>query len=138
MKTRSAKAKSRRLQNKLVEQIVATFPELVRGTPEGDTPCDIRPARMGEPGMDVKLVSARGFQVFPFATEAKNRESVNIWKAIEQAEGYANNTSGFLPGDLTPLVAIWRNRMKEPYVAIPLSVFLKIYAVYRRLGTQTS
>lgn len=121
MLTKSAKAKARRLQDRLVREIVATFPVLVPGTADGDTPCDIRPARMSEAGMDIKLTTERAREVFPFAVEAKNREAINIWEAIKQAEGYTGDR-------LMPAVAISRNNLPEPYIAVPLSHFLRIVA----------
>jgi hypothetical protein len=119
MTGKSAKAKGRRLQDRLCDDIVATFPQLIRGKANSDDPCDIKPARIGEAGMDVKLLTPLARELFPYACEAKCRESVNIWKAILQAE--SNVKVG-----LTALVAIWRNLMPEPYIAIPLSKFLEL------------
>lgn len=120
MKTKSAKAKARRLQDAIVRMIVQAFPELVPGTADGDTVCDIRPARMSESGMDIKLVSPKSRELFPYGTEAKNREAINIWEAIKQAEGYTDE------GKLTPLVVVSRNNLPEPYAAVPLSHFLAL------------
>lgn len=111
MKTRSAKAKGRRLQNLLVEKLRGLFPHL--------QPADIRPALMGESGMDVKLSTAAR-QEIPFAFESKNVEALNIWSAIAQAEYNATKEK------LTPAVIFARNRMPEPYVAVPLTVFLEL------------
>ena len=50
MKTRSAKAKGRRLQNKIRDLLLEEFKEL--------EPDDIRTAIMGETGEDIKLSPA--------------------------------------------------------------------------------
>jgi hypothetical protein len=111
VKTRSAKAKGRRLQNLLVEKLRELFPHLKEP--------DIKPALMGESGMDVKLSTAARL-VIPFAFESKNVEALNIWSAIAQAEANAAKE------ELTPAVIFGRNRMPEPYVAVPLTVFLEL------------
>lgn len=111
MKTSSAKAKARRLQNLLAEKLKETFPFL-----DADA---IRPALMGETGMDIKLsIAAR--KHIPYAIEAKNRETLNVWESIKQAEANATVEG------LTPAIAFSRNRLPEPYVAIPLSTFLRL------------
>lgn len=111
MKTRSAKAKGRRLQNLLVEKLKALFPHLHEA--------DIRPALMGESGIDIKLSEAAR-RVIPYAFESKNVEKLNIWDAIKQAEYNATKEK------LMPAVMFGRNRMPEPYVAVPLSHFLEM------------
>ena len=111
MQTKSAKAKARRLQNLLTQKLRETFPQL------GETDC--RPALMGESGADVKLSESAKIDI-PFAFEAKNRETINIWESIKQAEANA------IKEGLTPAIAFSRNRLPEPYVAIPLSVFLRL------------
>jgi hypothetical protein len=111
VKTRSAKAKGRRLQNLLTEKLRELFPHL--------NPADIKPALMGESGIDIKLSTAARKDI-PYGFESKNVEALNIWSAIAQAE--ANATSE----ELTPAVIFARNRMPEPYVAVPLNVFLRL------------
>lgn len=111
MKTSSAKAKGRRLQNLLVEKLREAFPHL--------KPADIKPALMGESGIDVKLSTAARDDI-PFGFESKNQEALNIWGAIAQAEENAAAEC------LTPAVIFTRNRMKEPYVAVPLAVFMRM------------
>lgn len=111
MKTRSAKAKGRRLQNLLVEKLRALYPHLHAA--------DVRPALMGESGIDVKLSEAAR-RVIPYAFESKNVEKINIWDAIKQAEANATKEQ------LIPAVMFGRNRMPEPYVAVSLSHFLEL------------
>lgn len=117
MKTRSAKAKGRRLQNYVVAELRKLFPAL--------TEADIRPILMGGAGLDIQLSSAaRG--IIPFGFECKNVEALNIWSAIAQAEANATKEG------LIPAVVFSRNRMPEPYVAIPLNCFLEILATTYR------
>lgn len=112
MRTSSAKAKARRLQNLLTEELRKIFPNL----PESD----IRPALMGESGIDIKL-SAEARKRIPFAFECKNVEKLNIWSAIKQGEVNAGAEG------LTPAICFSRNRMPEPYVAVPLSIFMRMF-----------
>lgn len=93
MKPSSAKAKGRRLQNAVAEIVAERF---------GLDPADVKPAIMGESGVDVHL-SAAAREAFPFAVECKNVERLNIWKALEQAEENAER-------GVTPLVIFKRNR----------------------------
>jgi hypothetical protein len=94
MRTQSAKAKGRRLQQEVASRIRAAF-----SLPEAD----VRSTSMGAQGEDVTLsYAARG--VFPFAIECKNTESINIWKAFLQSEEHAAMTG------LKPLVVFSRNR----------------------------
>lgn len=107
MKTPSAKAKARRLQNYVAMMVNKNLDVKTD---------DIRPAIMGENGMDIKL-SAKGKKQFPFAVECKNQEKLNIWEALNQAE---DNAEG-----LVPLVVFKRNRTKV-YVALEFGTFLGI------------
>lgn len=92
MRPASAKAKGRRLQNQVAEDI-RTLPGLVEG--------DVVPAIMGQSGMDITLSPGKQ-HIFPFAVECKNQESLNIWAAMAQAE--ANS-----PADLEALLVFTRN-----------------------------
>ena len=110
MKTRSAKAKGRRLQNPIAAAFRWAF-KLEEA--------DVHPALMGESGIDIKLsTSAR--EKIPYAIECKNVEKINVWDAIKQAE--ANGASE----KLTPAVVLFRNRMPQPYVAIPWDTFMRL------------
>lgn len=102
------KAKGRRLQNKVVELILQHDNLL--------TEYDVKPAVMGETGMDIKL-STIARERFPFAVEAKNTERLNIWKALEQAE--ANSE------DLIPMLVFKRNHSKI-YATIELEKLLEL------------
>lgn len=108
MKPASAKAKGRRLQNKIAGLIQDRF---------NLSESDVRPAIMGESGYDIKLSSA-AMSAFPFALECKNTERLNLWAALEQAEA---NSDDFLQ----PAVVFSRNRSKV-YIALEFEKFLEL------------
>jgi hypothetical protein len=110
MRTKSAKAKGRRLVALVQKQVLEFFPGLQED--------DLRIALASETGCDLKL-SPAARSVFPFSVECKNKESLNIWKAIAQAE---TNT---IEGTQT-LVVFCRNNMPEPYVALKLIDFMQL------------
>lgn len=108
MKTRSAKAKGRRLQQYVREQL------LNKGwyNSDGSLPTvrwkleagDIKVALMGESGRDI-ILSPKGEECIPFDIECKNTEQTSPWAWIEQAE--ANTKQGRVP-----LVVFKRNNSK--------------------------
>jgi hypothetical protein len=110
MKTSSAKAKARRLQ----DTVVALLLEHFRGQLEEG---DLRPAIMGESGEDVKR-SPLARKLFPFSIECKNREKINIWDSLKQAEDNCPN------GD-APLLTFKRNR-SEVFVALKFEDFINL------------
>jgi len=110
MKTRSAKAKGRRLQNAVYELLVEHFKDRLDAE-------DLRPALMGESGEDIKR-SPLAKRLLPFSFECKNQEKLNIWNAIKQAEDNCSD------GD-TPAVVFKRNH-SETYVAVKFDTFLKL------------
>jgi hypothetical protein len=105
VKTSSAKAKGRRLQDWVVER-VRTALDLHED--------DIRPALMGESGEDIKL-SAEGRRRFPYSVECKNQEALSIWAAIRQAKANA--------GDRDWLLFFTRNR-EDKYVVLSAEHFI--------------
>ena len=109
MKTKSAKAKARRLQDKLAADIREAF---------GLSEADVRPAIMSESGMDIKLSEAARI-AFPFAVEAKARESLPLWASINQCEENAAKEV------LTPLLAFKRNK-SGIYVVLRWEDFLEV------------
>tara|TARA_B100000131_G_C18098619_1_gene605053 strand:+ start:1397 stop:1744 length:348 start_codon:yes stop_codon:yes gene_type:complete len=109
MRPRSAKAKGKRLQNKVTELLREKYRDILE---EGD----FKSTTMGEHGMDVQLSPAARKQ-FPFAIECKNQESINIWNCLKQAE---DNSEG-----LTPLLIFKRNKTKI-YAALELTDFLDL------------
>jgi len=108
MKTSSAKAKGRKLQqwfrNLLVERL-----EL--------DPEDSESRPMGSQGEDI-ILGKESRQAFPYSIECKNQEAVNVWKAYEQAE---SNCKGY-----EPLVVIKRNRTK-PLVLVDAEYFVELH-----------
>jgi hypothetical protein len=106
--TASKKAKGRRLQQYIVDKLLEKFPEL--------TERDIRSTSMGKSGEDIEL-SEVASKSFPFSVEAKNQESLNIWAALEQAEGQNR--------ELKPLVVFKRNRT-EVYCALKFEDLIQL------------
>lgn len=108
MRPSSAKAKGRRLQDHVRKRVLETFTQL-----EED---DVKTAIMGESGEDVHL-SPAARKLFPFSVECKNQESLNIWRALDQA--MENAEKG------TPLVVFKRNHSKV-YVALEFEHLLTL------------
>jgi hypothetical protein len=112
MKTQSAKAKGRRLQQQVASDLLNAFDHLSEN--------DIRSTSMGVCGEDIQMSHAAR-QCIPFSFEAKNQERVNIWSSIEQARLNA-------PSGITPAVVFKKNNM-PPQVTIPWNVFLGLINV---------
>lgn len=108
MKTSSAKAKGRRLQQHVRDTLIETF-----GLHEDD----VLSRSMGASGEDLHLSPAARSH-FPFSVECKNQERLSIWKALEQAEENAGEGS-------YPAVVFKRNRSKV-YVAMELDDLLEL------------
>ena len=108
MKPRSAKNKGKRLQNKVRDLILEKFNQL--------EPDDVRSVTMGESGEDI-LLSPAARKLFPFSTECKNQEKINIWSSLEQAETNSGNH--------IPIVIFKRNRSKT-YVALEFEKLLEL------------
>ena len=108
MKPRSAKNKGKRLQNKARDLILEKFNQL--------EPDDVRSVTMGDSGEDI-LLSPAARKLFPFSTECKNQEKLNIWSSLEQAESNS--------GKHIPIVIFKRNRSKT-YVALEFEKLLEL------------
>ena len=108
MKTRSAKSKGRRLQNKIKEILLEAFTEL--------EPDDIKSAIMGDSGEDIQL-SPAARKLIPYSIECKNQEKLNIWGALEQAEKNS--------GDSNPVLIFKRNRSKT-YAVLEIEDFINL------------
>tara|TARA_A100001011_G_C14262085_1_gene822917 strand:+ start:115 stop:456 length:342 start_codon:yes stop_codon:yes gene_type:complete len=94
MKTQSAKAKGRRLQQWFRDQLI----EKLEVHPE-----DIESRSMGAGGED--LIMARAARKkFPYSIECKNQEKLNVWESYSQAVDNCNNYE--------PVVVIKRNNHK--------------------------
>ena len=108
MKTSSAKAKGRRLQQKVRDLLLETFTEL--------EPDDIRSTSMGVSGEDLQL-SPAARKLIPFAIECKNQEKINVWDSLKQAEENS--------GDYDPVLIFKRNRSKT-YAVINIEKFIEL------------
>ena len=107
MKTSSAKAKGRKLQQWFANVLVETL---------GLDSEDLESRPMGSQGEDI-ILGKQSRQLFPFSVECKNQEAVNVWKAYEQA---SENCKGY-----EPLVVIKRNRTK-PLVVMDAQKFVEL------------
>ena len=116
MKTSSAKAKGRRLQQHVANRIKETF-----FLPDSD----VKSLPMGAPGADVWL-SKTARELIPFDIECKAHESISIWAAYEQAKKNGPN----------PLVVFTRNRA-EVLCTLSFEDLLKILEYRRQCSEQT-
>ena len=108
MKTQSAKAKGRKLQQWMRDLLI----EKLDVHPE-----DIESRSMGAGGED--LIMARSARKkFPYSIECKNQEKVNIWDAYKQAEENSKNYE--------PIVILKRNNTK-PLVLIDADYFVNLH-----------
>ena len=108
MRTKSKKAKGRRLQNWVRDELLKRFPKLT----DSDVVCAI----MGERGIDVKL-SSEAKKFIPFAIECKNQENLkNLYKAYDQSCYNSKNK-------LEPVVFVKMNQ-REPLVVLDAMCFL--------------
>jgi hypothetical protein len=108
MKTQSAKAKGRRLQQWFRDILI----EKLDVHPE-----DIESRSMGAGGEDLIMARAAR-EKFPYSIECKNQESVNLWKSYEQAKENS--------GDYEPIVVLKRNKSK-PLVLVDADYFVRLH-----------
>ncbi len=108
MKTQSAKAKGRRLQqwfrNLLIEKL-EIHPE------------DIESRSMGASGEDLIMARAAR-EKFDYSIECKNVEKLNVWEAYEQAKSNC--------GDYEPIVIMKKNG-KTPLVVLDAEYFVQLH-----------
>ena len=109
MKTQSAKAKGRKLQQWVRDQII----EQLEVHPE-----DIESRSMGAGGEDLIMARAAR-QRFPFSVECKNVEKLNVWDAYDQAKANA--------GDYEPIVIMKKNG-KKPLAIVDAEHFIKRFS----------
>ena len=108
MKPQSAKAKGRKLQQWVRDQII----EQLEVHPE-----DIESRSMGAGGED--LIMARAARErFPFSVECKNVEKLNVWDAYEQAKSNSK--------DHEPIVIMKKNQ-KKPLVVVDADFFISLF-----------
>ena len=108
MKTQSAKAKGRKLQQWVRDQII----EQLEVHPE-----DIESRSMGAGGEDLIMAPAAR-ERFPFSVECKNVEKLNVWEAYEQAKSNSN--------DYEPIVIMKKNQ-KKPLVVVDADFFISLF-----------
>jgi hypothetical protein len=106
MRASSAKAKGRRLAQKLRDKILSSFLVLQED--------DVRVTPSGVTGEDL-LLSPLARQYVPFSIECKNVEKLNIWAALKQAESEARK--------FPALLIFSRNRSKT-YACMDVDVLL--------------
>lgn len=107
IKTQSAKAKGRRLQQTVRDSILSAFPTL-----EYD---DVRSTSMGAGGEDVQL-SPAARKLFPYTVECKNLAKIAVYNYYVQATGH---------NDYEPLVVIKQDRAK-PLAVVDLEHFMEL------------
>jgi hypothetical protein len=116
MKTRSRKAKGRRLQNWVRDELLSLFTTL--------SDDDIYCAIMGESGADVKF-SPFAQKIIPYSIECKNKETFGgIYKVIEQAHSNCKTTQ-------IPLGVIKMNNL-QPLVVVDARHFFNLMRKYGR------
>jgi hypothetical protein len=110
LKSSSAKAKGRRASQEVRDLLLAEASELEAG--------DISVVPSGVTGKDLWL-SPAAEKVYPLAIEVKNQESLNIWSALEQAEGHKAKDSE------VAVVFFKRNRSKL-YACLDATEFVRL------------
>ena len=117
MKTSSCKAKGRKLQQYVAEQISKIL-DITWGKDEL-----IRSREMSQSGVDVVLLG-RAKEKFPWSVECKNTEKLNLWDAIRQARD--NQQDG------TDWMLVVKKNHESPVVIIDSMVFFKLWYRYLR------
>jgi len=110
MLTSSAKAKGRKACQQVKELLYKYAPDLRQGD------IDITPS--GVTGVDLKL-SPAAKELYPFAIEVKNQESLNVWAAYEQAIKHAAGSSDM------PILFFRRNK-SELMACLKADDFIKL------------
>lgn len=108
MRTQSAKAKGRRLQQWFRDLLI----DKLRIHKE-----DIESRSMGAGGEDLIMARAAR-EKFPMSIECKNQEKVNVWESYKQAEDNS--------GKYEPVVIIKRNKSK-PLVVVDAEYFVSLF-----------
>ena len=115
MKTSSAKAKGRKLQDLVRDSLRSAFTEILETN-------DIKSQVMGMSGEDI-VFSPKAQKIIRYKFECKNTERLSIWSAIEQCEGHGSDK-------LCPVIVFKKNR-KKPYAAIPLTKLITLLKTER-------
>ena len=118
MKTSSAKAKGRRLQNWVGEKA-----SKLTGLPCGPD-CPIEPRQMGQNGVDIRL-DREARSAFPWSVECKNQETWSIGSWIDQAQ--TNTYEG------TDWLLVLSKNRTQPVVVLDAEVFFSLLEKVQRL-----
>jgi hypothetical protein len=116
IKTASAKAKGRRLQQEVAALILATFPAL--------EPDDARSTSMGAGGEDVQL-SPAARRMFPFTVECKQRDKHAVYAFYDQASAHGKRERATGKPGYEPLVVV-RADGRKALAVVDLNFFLKM------------
>lgn len=117
MKTASAKAKGRRLQDWVRDRLKYFFHFEDK---------DIRCALMGEKGADLKLISDKAKEEFPFYVECKNQEKFKtLYNFYDQAVKGKDK-------DTEPLLFIKMNN-REPLAIMDAEEFINLMSYHNEL-----
>ena len=108
MKTQSAKAKGRRLQQWFRDLLIEKL---------GVHPEDIESRSMGAGGEDLIMARAARHN-FPYSIECNNVEKLNVWEAYKQAKENSKEHE--------PIVVMKKNNHK-PLIVVDAEHFVKIY-----------
>ena len=117
MKPQSCKAKGRKLQQYIAEQI-----SNILGIPWGKDEL-IRSRGMGQSGVDVPVVG-KAKELFPWSIECKNTEKLNLWQSVKQARDNQQDGTDWL-------LVVKRNH-ESPVVVMDSMIFFKLYYRYLR------
>lgn len=112
MRPASAKAKGRRLQQQLRDDVLHAF-DLAQD--------EVRSTSMGAGGEDLLLSAAARAKLRHLSIEAKNQERLALWTALAQA---ARNA----PAGCTPCVIVKKNRA-APQAVVPWAWLLETLVV---------
>jgi len=110
MKTQSAKAKGRLLQQLVRDKFI----ELLK--PHGVEPGDVKSTSMGAGGEDVQL-SPFARSLLPVSVECKSHKSMAIFKLYDQAKGNS--------GNYEPLLVVKVNNRK-PLAVVDFDYYLEL------------
>ena len=108
MKTQSAKAKGRKLQQWFRDRLI----DVLEIHEE-----DIESRSMGAGGEDLIMARAAR-EKFPYSVECKNQEKMNVWESYSQA---TDNS-----GDYEPIVVMKKN-CKKPLIVLDAEYFVKMH-----------
>ncbi len=108
MKTQSAKAKGRRLQQWFRDLLIETL---------GIHPEDVESRSMGAGGEDLIMARAAR-EKFPCSVEAKNQEKINIWESYKQAQ---ENAKGYEP------IVVFSKNNHPKLVCVSAEYFVKLH-----------